>query len=92
MGLGRNYFPEKAFASKGFNCGYIKNDPKLQDSLDYQNYDLHDFYQEVKKWIGVKKYFARIFRWFIKKYLLYRLRRYQDHKNKFSDPLDDIRN
>ncbi|TXT62639.1 MAG: hypothetical protein BAJALOKI3v1_530019 [Promethearchaeota archaeon] len=87
MGLGRDYFPESSFAGGGFNCGYIKNNPKLQKFLDYQNHDLPDFYQEVKEWIGVKRYFARIFRWFIKKYLLYRLRRYENYKNDSSDSI-----
>jgi len=70
LGIGKDYLPEKYFAEGGFNCGYISNNEYLQNILDYQKYSLEDFYQEVKEWIGIKRYFARVFRWFIKKYLL----------------------
>jgi len=70
LGIGKDYLPEKYFAEGGFNCGYFSNNEYLQNILDYQKYSLEDFYQEVKEWIGIKRYFARVFRWFIKKYLL----------------------
>ncbi|MFO7795375.1 MAG: NAD-dependent epimerase/dehydratase family protein [Promethearchaeati archaeon] len=70
LGIGRNYLPEKYFAEGGFNCGYISNNEYLQNLLDCQKHSLEDFYQEVREWIGIKRYFARVFRWFIKKYLL----------------------
>lgn len=82
MGIGRNYFPEEAFAKKGFNCGYFSNSSDLQDLLNFQTKDLEDFYQKVRDWIGVKRIFARIFRWFIKKYLLRYSKFYKKYKDK----------
>jgi len=80
IGIGRDYFPKEAFAEKGFNCGYISDNSKLQKKVKFQNDHLKYFYQKVKDWIGIKRYFVRTFRWFIKKYLLKCSKCYKKHR------------
>ncbi|MEJ2252674.1 MAG: SDR family oxidoreductase [Candidatus Lokiarchaeota archaeon] len=77
IGLGRNLLPEEAFAKGGFNCGFCRTE-KLNEKLNYQHHNLKDFYKEIEDWIGYKKYFASIFKWIIRKYLLSKSKYYKN--------------
>jgi nucleoside-diphosphate-sugar epimerase len=74
IGLGKDLLPEDAFADQGFNCGYYKAN-SVHEKLKYQRHDLEDFYKEVKSWIGFKRYLVPLVKWFVKKYLLRKLRK-----------------
>ncbi|MFX0105670.1 MAG: NAD-dependent epimerase/dehydratase family protein [Candidatus Hodarchaeota archaeon] len=71
MGFGRNFLPETAFAKKGFYYGIFDSQETqyLQNLLNFKHHTLQDFYNEVKNWIGVKRYLAPLIkpiaRWFI---------------------------
>ena len=73
MGFGRNFFPEEAFAKNNFHCGFYDADEMNENQrlLQFQNHTLEDFYKEVKKWIGFKRYLIPlvrpIIRWFLLK-------------------------
>lgn len=79
FGLGRNFLPEEAFAEKDFHCGFM-NTNKSQNLLKYQKHTLEDYYQEVKKKIGPKKYFMHAIKWVIRLKLLKRSEPYRRYK------------
>jgi len=76
FGLGRNFLPEEGFAEKNFHCGYMNTD-KSQNLLKYQKHTLEDYYREVKKKIGPKKYFMPAIKWMIRLHLLKRSESYR---------------
>lgn len=83
MGFGRNFFPEEAFAKDNFHCGvYDREEMKEnQKLLQFQNYSLEDFYSEVKKWIGFKRYLIPLVKPIIRWFLLRKSIFYKNHKN-----------
>jgi nucleoside-diphosphate-sugar epimerase len=84
MGFGRNFFPDEAFAKSDFHCGYydtMEMDAN-QKLLHFQNHTINDFYAEVKKWIGFKRYLIPLVRPIIRWFLLRKSIFFQDFKNK----------
>ena len=84
FGLGKNFLPDTAYAKSDFHCGYM-NTKNSQSLLNYQRHSLEDYYSEVKKKIGIKKYFTRIIRWLIRLHLLrksYYYKRFKFFKRK----------
>lgn len=82
MGFGRDFFPDEAFAKGDFHCGYydtMEMDAN-QKLLHFQNHTLNDFYTEVKKWIGFKRYLIPLVRPIIRWFLLRKSIFYQDFK------------
>ena len=79
FGLGRNFLPEEGFAEKDFHCGYMDTE-KSQNLLQYQKHTLDDYYKEVKKKIGPKKYFIPAIKWMIRLNLLKRSEPYRRHR------------
>ncbi|NVM17254.1 MAG: NAD(P)-dependent oxidoreductase [Candidatus Lokiarchaeota archaeon] len=79
FGLGRNFLPKEGFAEKDFHCGFM-NTNKSQNLLKYQKHTLEDYYTEVKRRIGPKKYFMPMVRWIIRINLLKRSERYRRYK------------
>lgn len=79
FGLGRNFLPEEGFAEKDFHCGYM-NTNKSQNLLNYQQHTLEDYYGEVKRKIGPKKYFMPAIKWMIRLNLLKRSDHYRRYK------------
>ncbi len=69
FGLGEDFFPKKAFATSNFHCGYMDT-MESQSILHYQTITLNDYYQEIKKLYRFKRPFMRMFRYFIKSYIL----------------------
>lgn len=84
MGLGRNFLPESAFAKKGFYCGILDSQETqyLQKLLNFQNHTLQDFYIELKKWFGLKRYLTPIIKPLLKWYILQKSEFYQKFKKK----------
>lgn len=84
MGLGRNFLPETAFAKKSFYCGILDSQETqyLQKLLNFQNHTLQDFYIELKKWFGLKRYLTPIIKPFLKWYILRKSEFYQKFKRK----------
>lgn len=58
FGLGKRFLPDEAFSDSNFHCGFMDTS-ESQKLLQYQNYSLKDYYKDVKKKIGIKKYFIR---------------------------------
>jgi nucleoside-diphosphate-sugar epimerase len=71
MGFGREFLPDEAFSNHHSHCGFFDDQEMsyLQGILKFQNFTLEDFYEEVRKWIGIKRYLIPlvkpILRWFI---------------------------
>ncbi|MFX1316655.1 MAG: NAD-dependent epimerase/dehydratase family protein [Promethearchaeota archaeon] len=82
MGFGRNFLPEIAFAKTGFYCGIFDSQETedLQKLLNFKPHTLQDFYVEVKKWIGLKKYVIPIIKPILKRYILQKSEIYQIYK------------
>ena len=84
FGLGRNFLPEHAFEKKDFHCGFM--DTKMsQQLLTYQRHTLKDYYNEVRKKIGSKRYFMPMAKWAVRLNLLkrsYAYRRFKFFKKK----------
>ncbi|MCK4380975.1 MAG: NAD(P)-dependent oxidoreductase [Candidatus Lokiarchaeota archaeon] len=82
MGFGKKFLPETAFAKRGHYGGIY--DPQetqyLQDLLNFQHYTLQDFYNEVKKWIGVKRYLAPLIKPIARWHILRKSEFYQKFK------------
>ena len=58
FGLGRNFLPDEAFTDSDFHCGFMDTNHS-QKLLHYQQHTLDDYYVDVKKKVGVKRYFIR---------------------------------
>jgi len=69
FGLGKDFFPEVAFAKNDFHCGFMDT-MQSQEKLNYQHHTLDDYYNEVRKKVGSKKYFMPLVRWMVKIHLL----------------------
>lgn len=84
MGFRRDYLPEEAFAKKGFHCGYFfaKEMEENQKLLKFQNHTLNDFYLEVKKWIGIKRYLIPLVRPILRWFILRKSTFYKEFKKK----------
>ena len=82
MGFGRHFFPEEAFNSNHHShCGFYDT-KEVQEILKFQNHNLTDFYADVKKWIGFKRYLVPLVRPIIRWILLKRSKYYKESKRK----------
>jgi len=81
MGFGRHFFPEKAFTEGDSHCGFYDT-KEIQEILQFQNHNLSDFYADVKKWIGVKRYLIPLVKPIIRWILLKRSKYYIASKKK----------
>jgi len=82
MGFGRDFLPDEAFSDHHSHCGFFdaKEMSYLQGILKFQNLTLEDFYQEVKKWIGIKRYLIPLVKPILKRYILRKSEFYQKFK------------
>ena len=82
MGFGRNFMPEEAFSKHHSHCGFFDEEEMnyLNNILKFQNHTLEDFYKEVKKWIGIKRYFVPLIKPFLRRYLLRKSEFYEAFK------------
>ncbi|MHA1670930.1 MAG: NAD-dependent epimerase/dehydratase family protein [Promethearchaeota archaeon] len=81
MGFGRHFFPENAFAKNDSHCGFYDT-REIETILKFQKHDLSDFYADVKRWIGVKRYLVPLVRPIIRWALLKRSEYYKANKKK----------
>jgi nucleoside-diphosphate-sugar epimerase len=84
MGFGRGFLPEEAFSKEHSHCGYYDEQETsyIQSILKFQNFNLEDFYKEVNKWIGIKKYIVPIVKPLLRWYFLRRSEFYQEYRRK----------
>ena len=84
MGFGRNFLPDEAFSKHHSHCGFFDNQEMsyLQGILKFQNITLGDFYEEVKKWIGIKRYLIPLVKPILRWYILRKSEFYQNYKKK----------
>lgn len=82
MGFGRGFLPEEAFSKSHSHCGFFDDQETnyIQSVLRFQNFTLEDFYEEVKQWIGFKKYLIPLIKPVIRWYILRKSEFYQDYK------------
>jgi len=82
MGFGRDFLPDEAFSDHHSHCGFFDAEETsyLQDILKFQNFTLEDFYQEVKKWIGIKRYLVPLVKPILRWYILRKSEFYQKSK------------
>ena len=87
MGFGRGFLPDEAFSKYHNHCGFFDDQETsyLESILMFQNFTLEDFYAEVKKWIGIKRYLIPIVKPIIRWYILRKSEFYQNYKRKESE-------
>ncbi len=69
-GLGKQDFPQKAFAEKNFHCGYYRDGDELENILHFRNDTLESFFDKEKRKISsLKRFVFYVFRKQIKKNL-----------------------
>ncbi len=71
FGLGKDFLPKEAFSKNNFHCGFMTTEDS-ESLLHYQRHSKEDYFNEIKQKIGIKKYVMRIFRPFIRHYMLKR--------------------
>ena len=83
MGFGRGFLPDEAFSKHHSHCGLFDDHETsyLQSILRFQNFTLEDFYEEVKKWIGIKRYLIPLVKPILRWYILRKSEFYQNYKN-----------
>lgn len=82
IGFGRHFFPEEAFTSNHHShCGFYDT-REIEELLKFQNHNLLDFYADVKRWIGFKRYLVPLVRPIIRWILLKSSKYYKESKKK----------
>src|SRR5690554_1185353 len=82
FGLGKLDFPENAFATHNFHCGYYADGEDLEKILHFRKDTITSYFESVKKVVSpMKKMAAKIFSWSMKRHIL-----------RQSDPLRAIKN
>ncbi|MEJ2251167.1 MAG: NAD(P)-dependent oxidoreductase [Candidatus Lokiarchaeota archaeon] len=81
MGFGREFLPEEAFAKGRFHCGFYDT-TEVQDLLKFQEHTLQDFYDDIRRWIGIKRYFVPLVKPIVRCYLLKKSKYYSEFKKK----------
>ena len=82
MGFGRGFLPDEAFSKHHSHCGFFEDQEMnyIQNILRFQNFTLEDFYKEVKKWIGTKRYLIPLVKPILRWYILRKSEFYQNYK------------
>ena len=72
MGFGRNFLPDSAFTKSSFHCGFydLSETKNLDKLIKFQNHNLKDFYDELKQWIGIKRFLIPLVRPILRKFIL----------------------
>ena len=79
MGFGRDFLPEVAFAKGGFHCGFYDTE-EVQALLKFQDHTLQDFYDDIREWIGIRRYFVPLVKPIVRWYLLKKSKFYKEFK------------
>ncbi|MCD6238343.1 MAG: NAD(P)-dependent oxidoreductase [Thermotogae bacterium] len=69
FGLGKSFLPDEVFSKENFHCGFMTTE-ESQKALDYQKHSMEHYFNEVKKKVGVKRYFMKMLKPLIRMYLL----------------------
>ncbi|MCE5299979.1 MAG: NAD(P)-dependent oxidoreductase [Spirochaetia bacterium] len=69
FGLGKDFPPAGAFAKDDFHCGFMDT-RESQRLLNYQRCTLKDYYVDVRKRIGIKRFLMTMIRPFARAYIL----------------------
>ena len=82
MGFGRNFLPDETFSKHDSHCGFFDDEEMsyINNILKFQNHTLEDFYKEVKKWIGIKRYLVPLVKPILRRHLLRKSEFYQNQK------------
>ncbi|MBU6997661.1 MAG: NAD(P)-dependent oxidoreductase [Theionarchaea archaeon] len=81
FGLGSTCLPEEAFSTGKFHCGFMDT-TRSQALLKYQHHTLEDYYTEVRKVVGVRRWLMRPVSWAARLYLLNRSAYYRKSSRK----------
>lgn len=84
MGFGRGFLPDEAFSKEDSHCGFFDEQETsyIQSVLRFQNFTLKDFYAEVKKWTGIKRYLIPLVKPILRCFILRKSEFYRNYKNK----------
>ena len=84
MGFGRDFLPDEAFSKSHSHCGFFDEQEMnyIQSILGFQHFTLEDFYKEVKKWMGKKRYLIPLVKPILRWYILPKSEFYQSFKKK----------
>ncbi len=81
FGIGFEELPEEAFRQdRGFHCGFMTTD-KSQALLNYQRYNLDDYFNAVRKKVAISRLFTMMFKPIAQKYLLNKSHYYKEYLN-----------
>ena len=81
FGIGFDELPEEAFRrDRGFHCGFMTTD-KSQALLNYQRYNLDDYFNAVRKKVAISRFFTMMFKPIAQKYLLNKSHYYKEYLN-----------
>ena len=82
MGFGKNFLPDEAFSKNHSHCGFFdaQEMQEIQNILKFQRFSLEDFYEEVKQWIGVKRYLIPLVKPILRWYILRKSEFYKEYK------------
>lgn len=81
FGLGTRSLPEEAFSTGKFHCGFMDT-TQSQHLLQYQQHTLEDYYKEVEKKVGYKRWITRMVRWVVWNHLLNKSEFYRENRKK----------
>jgi nucleoside-diphosphate-sugar epimerase len=71
--------PDEAFGNEPFHCGFMDTQYS-QKLLHYQNHSIEDLLEEVKERTTILRFFAKLFRPIVRRYLLGKSPYYQKYK------------
>ncbi len=81
-GLGDQPFPDEAYATADFHCGYYEDSDELNQILNFQKDTLNDYYKQFGNEMGqLKISLAKVFRYFIISYFLKKSDPYKKYKS-----------
>ncbi len=73
-GLGKTNFPEYAFATKNFHCGYYKDGNDLEEILNFRQDSLESYFNTLRKSIPkVQKLSTQLVKGIIKRFVILRM-------------------
>jgi len=82
LGFGRHFLPKEAFTNNNHSqCGFYDTE-EVENLLKFQNHNLVSFYDDVKRWIGIKRYLVPLAKPIIKRILLKKSKYYKTSKKK----------
>ncbi len=89
FGLGALNFPDSAFATKNFHCGFYQDGDVLQSIVDFRKDTIDSYFEQVAAEVpAIQRFFTMLLRPIIKKRLLAQSEPYAACKTQNQDEID----